>query len=178
VSRTPDSAIAEEQLCAHTATKVTQQPDHAPDEYAIPENIGEIRIFPRPIVWTAGMVILALAVIGLVQGIRGALTGGAAGGSQEEMTTGGAVSAQAAQPLSGTAQWSALSGAAIASSSAASAAPAPATSSSDESQNESSDETPTVSAAPPPPPAPNPQPAAAAPEAQPQSAQPDTMPPT
>jgi hypothetical protein len=180
VSRTPESAIAEGRLCAHTAIKMTQQPDHAPDEYAIPENIGEIRIFPRPIVWTAGMVILALAAIGLVQGVRGALTGGASGSGQEEETsTSGAVSAQAAQPLSGAAQWSALSGASVASSSAASAAPAAQSSSNDETQDESSDETPVVSAAaPPPPPAPNPQPASAAPQAQPQSAQPDTMPPT
>jgi hypothetical protein len=155
---------------------MTHQPDR--DEYVIPENIGEIRLFPRPIVWAAGMVILAMAVIGLVQGMRGALTGGASGGGQEEMTTSGAVSAQAAQPLSGAGQWSALSGAAIASSSAASAAPAPHASSSDENQSESSDETPVVSAPAPPPPSPSSQPASAAPEAQPQSAQPDTMPPT
>jgi hypothetical protein len=158
---------------------MTDQPDQAPDEYSIPDNIGEVRLFPRPIVWTAGMVILALAVIGLVQGVRGALSGGAAGNGQEELTPGGAVSAQAAQALSGASQWSTLSGAAVASSSAAAAAPQPQASSSNENQVESSARTAAESATAPPPPAPSAQPAAAAPEAQPQSAQPDsTMPPT
>jgi len=161
---------------------MTDQPDRAPDEYSIPENIGEIRLFPRPVVWTAGMVILALAVIGLAQGIRGAMTGGAAGsGQEEETTTTGAVSAQAAQPLSGAAPWSALSGAAMASSSAASAAPAAQAASSDQNQSESSDQTQASAAAPPPPPpAPvSPAPVTATPAPAPQSSgQADTMPPT
>jgi hypothetical protein len=160
---------------------MTDQPDRAPDEYSIPENIGEIRLFPRPVVWTAGMVILALAVIGLAQGIRGAMTGGGAGSGQEEETTStGAVSAQAAQPLSGAAPWSALSGAAMASSSAASAAPAAQAASSDQNQDESSDQTPApAEAPPPPPPAPvSASPVTATPAPAPSSGQADTMPPT
>jgi hypothetical protein len=159
---------------------MTHLPEPAPDSYSIPENLGEIRIFPRPVVWTAGLVIVALAAVGLYQGIHGAISGGAAGsGQEEEINPAGAISAQAAQPLSNAGPWSTLSGAAMASASAASGAPPVSSASSDDNQDNSSDNapvTPTVSTVRLPPP-PVQVPSAAPPTAT--SGQPaDTMPPT
>ncbi|HLK25215.1 MAG TPA: hypothetical protein VKT30_11190 [Caulobacteraceae bacterium] len=155
---------------------MTHAPDPAPDEYSIPDNLGEIRLFPRPVVWAAAAVIAAMAGVGLVQGLRGAIAGGAAGSNQEEISTSGAVSAQAAQPLSANPQWSALSGAAMASSSAASSA----ASSSAESEQEdvTSESAGEESAAAPPPIVQVPSAGPAAPAQPPASSQPDTMPPT
>jgi hypothetical protein len=119
--------------------------EHQPEPWSIADTIGELRPFPRPVVWAAGGVIAVIAALGLYQGIRGGMNVGAGNGGQEEAATGDAVSAQAAQPLSSSSQWSALSGPAMASS----AAPAAASSAQAQDDNEEADDS-EAPAAPPP----------------------------
>lgn len=94
----------------------------------LPDSVGQIQPFPRPVVWTAGVIIVLLAGFGLFQGIHGAASRNA-GGEHDEESVAGAVSAQAATPLPANTQWSALSGPAMGSptpkvqSSAAAASP-------------------------------------------------------
>ncbi len=85
----------------------------------VADSIGEIQVFPRPVVWMAGLFILVLAAFGLYQGVRGAMSSASAAGGQGVLASGDAVSAAAATPISSSGQWSTLSGPAM--SSAASA---------------------------------------------------------
>ena len=130
---------------------MSDAPETEPDLLPMPADIGVIRIFPRPVVWAAGLIIIGLGGFGLYQGIHGALTGGAGGNGQGDQPTGDAVSAAAAAPISGNPQWSALNGPAMGPTNApkaASAAPA----NTDETDDSSADESaapPAVSAAPP-----------------------------
>ncbi len=135
--------------------------EQQPEPWSIADTIGELRPFPRPVVWAAGLVIAVIAAFGLYQGIRGGMNVGAGNGGQEEAATGDAVSAQAAQPLTSSSQWSALSGPAMASS----AAPPAASAAQAQDNNEEADDS-EAPAAPPPPvvsAAPAQQPASAAP---------------
>ena len=43
-----------------------QAPFHLPE---LPDSVGQIQPFPRPVVWTAGLIILLLGVLGLYQGL-------------------------------------------------------------------------------------------------------------
>jgi len=157
------SGIAEAGLCGHifgsrflfVTSQISPMSD-APPKPVLPvaDSIGEIQVFPRPVVWTAGLVILALAAFGLYQGVRGVMSGGAAGGGQEGgQPSGDAVSAAAAAPIASSAQWSALNGPAMSAASsqkAVSAAPPTNTDDSDDSDEPESAAPVVVSAAPPP----------------------------
>jgi hypothetical protein len=101
---------------------MSDAPDPAPQHFEVAETIGEIHVFPRPVVWTAGLVIAAVAAFGLYQGVKGGISGQAAGNGQGELATGDAVSAQAAAPLPANTQWSTINGPAMGAPSAPKAA--------------------------------------------------------
>ncbi|HKT53538.1 MAG TPA: hypothetical protein VJP88_03740 [Caulobacteraceae bacterium] len=121
----------------------SETPFRLPD---LPDGIGQIQPFPRPVVWSAALIILLLGVFGLYEGFHGASSRGARGGGDEEEGGSGAVSAQAATPIPANTQWSTLSGPAMipptpkASSSAA-------TSSEDEAASEPESEAPSAASA-------------------------------
>jgi len=170
VSPRPEAAsgIAEAGLCGHIfgsrflfVAKLKIAMSDAPPKPVLPvaDSIGEIQVFPRPVVWTAGLVIVALAGFGLYQGVRGVISGGAAGSGQEGgQPSGDAVSAAAAAAISSSAQWSALNGPAMSSASSQKAASAAQPTNSDDSDDSDEPESAApaaVSAAPPAPPAPS-----------------------
>src|SRR5580692_1072027 len=106
----------------------------------LPDGVGQIQPFPRPVVWTAGLIIVLLGLFGLYQGFHGASSRGARGGDEEE-GGGGAVSAQAAVPMPANSQWSTLNGPAM-------NAPAPKAQSTASASNEDEDSTAPQSEAP------------------------------
>jgi hypothetical protein len=133
-SQAAATGIAAARLCAISfqsratpspASLIAMSDASEPPVLPVADSIGEIQVFPRPVVWMAGGLIVALAAFGLVEGVRGAMSGGGAGnGGQVVLPSGDAVSAAAAAPMSSSDQWSALSGPSM--SSAASQKPAPA----------------------------------------------------
>jgi hypothetical protein len=130
---------------------MSEAPRHASEVLPIDEEAGVIRLFPRPVVWTAALVIVALGGFGLYQGIKGGMSGGGAGGGQSEPLTGDAVSAAAAAPIPSNTEWSTLNGPAMgqpAAPKAASSAPTTNTDDTDDSSADDSEAPPAASAAP------------------------------